>query len=188
MIQPFETILVRQGALTLAGMKPGSLFCLTSPDLTAIRQQVSHWNLQLCPLGLSITVLLERESSGSALVYLFRPSQLARLLSLQGQRRFLERFGYEWGDLSHLLSQLSLRLRLQKDFPHEIGIFLGYPLRDVVGFIQHGGKDFTCCGLWKSYGKREAMEKCFACYRQCIDRCVKLYEQGIPLEHLAVTA
>ena len=38
------------------------------------------------------------------------------------------------------------------DFPHEIGVFLGYPLEDVVGFIRHRGKCFTCCGCWKSYG------------------------------------
>ena len=27
------------------------------------------------------------------------------------------------------------------DFPHEMGIFLGYPLGDVKGFIEHHGRN-----------------------------------------------
>ena len=44
------------------------------------------------------------------------------------------------------LRQLSNRLCLEHDFPHEIGIFLGYPLEDVVGFIENQGKNYTCSG------------------------------------------
>lgn len=36
-----------------------------------------------------------------------------------------------------------------KNFPHEIGIFLGYPLDDVIGFIEH--KPYYLVGDWKVY-------------------------------------
>ena len=42
-------------------------------------------------------------------------------------------------------------------FPHEIGIFLGYPLADVAGFIRNKGRNCKCIGTWKVYG--DAFEK-----------------------------
>ena len=188
MVQSFEATLVRQCALTLAGMKPGSLFCLTHPDLSVIRTQAAEWNTRLHPLGLRVKVLLERPANRSALIYVYRPHQLRRLLSLPESQSFLSRMGYRSGDTDLLLEQLGRRLWAQEDFPHEIGIFLGYPLRDVIGFIEHRGQNFTCCGLWKSYGNPEAMKKCFACYRTCINSYIQRYEQGTPIEALAVPA
>ena len=52
-------------------------------------------------------------------------------------------------DCDGMLRQLSRRLCCEADFPHEIGVFLGYPLTDVVGFIENQGRNFTCCGCWK---------------------------------------
>ena len=91
-------------------------------------------------------------------------------------------------NLDGLLEQLSYRLRTQPEFPHEIGVFLGYPLRDVIGFIENHGRNFTCCGFWKSYGDPAEMQVCFACYRRCIQTYVAMFEQGIPIERLAVPA
>ena len=60
MKQSFEAVLVRQCALTLAGMKPGSLFCFPAPSMEEPRSQTEQWDRRLCPLGLSARVLLER--------------------------------------------------------------------------------------------------------------------------------
>ena len=188
MNQTFEAVLVRQCALTLSGMKPGSLFSFSHPSMAELRIQVDQWNHRLCPLGLAARILLERPGVGTALIYVFRPRQLERMLPLHNIRRFLEQYGYHWGDTNLLLDQLSLRMQTQTQFPHEIGVFLGYPLRDVIGFIEHRGENFTCCGLWKSYGDPQAMEKCFTYCRACIDRCVLRYQQGTPIEALAAPA
>ena len=37
------------------------------------------------------------------------------------------------------------------DFPHEVGLFLGYPVWDVKGFIEHKGQQYKLCGYWKVY-------------------------------------
>ena len=47
------------------------------------------------------------------------------------------------------------------DFPHEIGLFLGYPIEDVVGFIRYAGKGCKLSGLWKVYGDAEAASRLF---------------------------
>ena len=184
----FEGVLVRQCAPTLAGLKPGSIFCFKHPSLEISRQKVCQWNERLAPLGLTVQILLERPGSNSAIVYVYRRSHLERLLTYPAYREFLQNTGYTETALDGLLAQLSHRLETQPEFPHEIGVFLGYPLRDVIGFIENHGRNFTCCGFWKSYGDPAEMQLCFACYRKCIQAYVTMFEQGIPIEQLAVSA
>ena len=184
----FEAVLVRQCAPTLAGMKPGSIFCFNHSPLEVSRQKVCQWNKQLAPFGLTVQILLERPGSGSVIVFVYRHDCLEQMLSDDAYQRFLAEAGYERTNLDGLLEQLAQRLRTQPEFPHEIGVFLGYPLRDVIGFIENHGRNFTCCGFWKSYGDPAEMQVCFACYRRCIQSYVAMFEQGIPLEQLAVPA
>lgn len=54
------------------------------------------------------------------------------------------------------------KLRRSEDFPHEIGLFLGYPLEDVAGFMELGPCSCKCTGCWKVYGNVEAAKKKFA--------------------------
>ena len=184
----FEAVLVRQCAPTLAGMKPGSIFCFNHSPLEVSRQKVCQWNKQLAPFGLTVQILLERPSSSSVIVFVYRHNRLEQMLSDDAYQSFLAQAGYERTNLDGLLEQLSYRLRTQPEFPHEIGVFLGYPLRDVIGFIENHGRNFTCCGFWKSYGDPAEMQVCFACYRRCIQTYVAMFEQGIPIERLAVPA
>ena len=184
----FEAVLVRQCAPTLAGMKPGSIFCFNHSPLEVSRQKVCQWNKQLAPFGLTVQILLERPNSGSVIVFVYRHDRLEQMLSDDAYQRFLAEAGYARTNLDGLLEQLAYRLRTQPEFPHEIGVFLGYPLRDVIGFIENHGRNFTCCGFWKSYGDPAEMQVCFACYRRCIQTYVAMFEQGIPIERLAVPA
>ena len=184
----FEAVLVRQCAPTLAGMKPGSIFCFNHSPLEVSRQKVCQWNKQLAPFGLTVQILLERPSSSSVIVFVYRHNRLEQMLSDDAYQSFLAQAGYERTNLDDLLEQLAQRLRTQPEFPHEIGVFLGYPLRDVIGFIKNHGRNFTCCGFWKSYGDPAEMQVCFACYRRCIQTYVAMFEQGIPIERLAVPA
>ena len=184
----FEAVLVRHCAPTLAGMKPGSIFCFNHSPLEVSRQKVCQWNKQLAPFGLTVQILLERPGSSSVIVFVYRHDCLEQMLSDDAYQRFLAEAGYERTNLDGLLEQLAQRLRTQPEFPHEIGVFLGYPLQDVIGFIENHGRNFTCCGFWKSYGDPAEMQVCFACYRRCIQTYVAMFEQGIPIERLAVPA
>ena len=184
----FEAVLVRQCAPTLAEMKPGSIFCFNHSPLEVSRQKVCQWNNQLAPFGLTVQILLERPGSNSVIVFVYRHDSLEQMLSDDAYQSFLEGAGYTGTNLDGLLEQLACRLRTQPEFPHEIGVFLGYPLRDVIGFIENRGRNFTCCGFWKSYGDPAEMQVCFACYRRCIQTYVAMFEQGIPIERLAVPA
>ena len=89
------------------------------------------------------------------LVLLYRPAQLKTYLKQPEVKTFLADYGYEENSLEKVLERLSLRVREHSkneiEFPHEIGIFLNYPLEDVRGFIEHKGQDSLFCGYWKVY-------------------------------------
>lgn len=99
------------------------------------------------------------------MIYLYRSSWMDRILEQPAIQEFLHRMGYQPGTTSSLLEQLSRRFCLEQEYPHEIGVFLGYPLEDVLGFMEHRGRNFTCCGLWKCYGDPSAAQARFARYR-----------------------
>lgn len=80
------------------------------------------------------------------------------------------------------------RLCLEEEFPHEIGVFLGYPLDDVKGFIRHKGRDYTFCGCWKCYGDPQAARRRFERYRRCTAVLRRRYAEGTPITQLIVAA
>ena len=126
------------------------------------------------------------------LVYVYRESKLRAVLAQPQVRDFLCREGYtlpeQVDDYAPLLRQLSRRLCCEADFPHEIGVFLGYPLYDVVGFIENAGHNFTCCGCWKAYGDPNAAQQHFAQLNKCTAVYLRLFRSGTPIQRLAVAA
>ena len=125
------------------------------------------------------------------LVYVYRESRLREVLADENVRAFLAQEGYtlsEDGDCEPLLRQMARRLCCEAEFPHEIGVFLGYPLTDVVGFIENQGRNFTCCGCWKAYGDRDAAERLFAQLNKCTKVYLRLFHSGTPIFRLAVAA
>ena len=48
-----------------------------------------------------------------------------------------------------------------KQFPHEMGLLLGYPIEDVRGFIEHNGCGCLYSGYWKVYRNVPLKKKMF---------------------------
>ena len=73
---------------------------------------------------------------------------------------------------------------MEDSFPHEIGIFLGYPVEDVKSFIQNHGENYILSGVWKVYHDKETAERTFRLYSECTRCLVSRYDNGTPLEKL----
>ncbi len=175
---------IRHGAPTLAGIKTGNLFPCRFSSREEMLSQLRQMNRVLVPRGLRLLPLrMEKER---VLLYLFRPTRLSRDLSRREAGQLLDKAGYPDMDPPACLRELIRRFRLRKDFPHEIGLFLGYPPEDVRGFIEHGGRDCKCVGCWKVYGDEGAARRQFAAYRSCTNSYCRRREGGASLEDLAV--
>lgn len=179
-----EDLVVRQCAPTLAGMKTGSLFPCPCDNPAALLEQIRQFNRRLRPKGLCLLPL--RYTQSFALLYLYRPAELRRDLDGQLARQLLARAGYPPARSERCIAALIRRLRQNKDFPHEIGLFLSYPPEDVRGFIEHRACDFKCAGLWKVYGDEEKACKMFERFKKCTEIYCALWRSGSNIEQLTV--
>ena len=188
----FETVMIEQCAPVLAGLKPAGLFRYETSDSSDLARRVRSWNAQLCSKGLRVEVLKGCIRTHQYLVYVYRESRLRAILVDDAIRSFLAQEGYTLPacpeDFGKLIRQLSRRLCCAAEFPHEIGVFLGYPLPDVQGFIQNQGRNFTCCGCWKAYGDPSAAQRHFAQLNKCTTVYLRLFRSGTPIQRLAVAA
>ncbi len=94
--------------------------------------------------------------------------------------------GYPCANADRCVVALVEKLHECNEFPHEIGLFLGYPPVDVEGLIDHGVKDFKCVGDWKVYGDEEQARQTFARYRACTECYHAQWCSGKSVEQLTV--
>lgn len=180
-----ESVLVCHGAPTLAGLKTGSLIACPPEEYGRLCASLRGINRRLVPRGVRLLPVERR--GGRALVYLYRPEQLRRDLSDGAAARILADRGYPIGDAERCVVELMRRLRSDTDFPHEVGLFLGYPPEDVDGFITCGARGAKCVGTWKVYGDEVAARRRFALYRKCTGVYREAYGRHRSLERLTVS-
>ena len=175
-----EELLVQHSAPTLAGIKSASLICLN------LMEERGGCDLRtLHDKGLSFFTLRGRK--GCRLLLVYRENQIRRRLKEPEAAALLTAKGY---DLSSVASALiSLRRRfLSDEFPHEVGIFLDYPVEDVKGFIENNGENYLISGMWKVYSDAESASRTFSKYSICSRTYKTCYEKGTSLERLCVSA
>lgn len=161
----FDRLLALHCAPALAGIKPANLISVQKTQCAGLNELLEVYNLRLKDRGIRMEILCRRKTYALLLVY--RGDLLWRELRAEKTRRFLTRRGYrDWHSLGTVLADLKRRLRFCP-VPHEIGLFLGYPLEDVAGFIEHGGRGCKVCGYWKVYSDEEAAQRRFQEYTLC---------------------
>ena len=74
-----------------------------------------------------------------------------------GNHAFLAEFGYRHSESLDSYLQCLKEHYVSAEFPHEVGVFLGYPLKDVKGFVydrENSHRPSLKCG-WRVYGSPE---------------------------------
>lgn len=181
-----ENYLIEHCAPTLASLKTANLFTCRFGSEAELARQLAGWNEQLGEKGVALLALHCRKEK--ALIYVYRESRLEADLKKEGVAEFLTPLGYGKGGVDHALVFLKKRIREERGFPHEIGIFLGYPLGDVLGFIQNKGKNCKCTGCWKVYCDECEAMRMFEKFGKCKSVYRNLWSQGRSIRQLTVTA
>ena len=163
----FERMLAFHAAATLMGVKCGSLLTpsVKEHDLAGGAAMIEQKHY-----GSEIGVRTVSRCAERTLLYVYHRSLLSEALEADGVRDFLSEYGYS-GDFSvdRCLDRLCERLA-DNEFPHEVGLFLGYPLEDVKGFIYNCGQRCKLCGVWKVYGDVEQAKRFFDRCEECRKR------------------
>ena len=179
-----EADIVRNCAPTLAGLKTGSIFSCPMESREGLLGALRQMNEKLGPKGLRMLPL--RFSGKRALIYLYRPGKLRRDLCHSTARALLEERGYDPANSTGCVGCLMKKLRQEPEFPHEIGLFLGYPPEDVLGFIRQGPSGCKCTGCWRVYGDEQAAKQTFARYKACTRVYCRRHARGADIEGLTV--
>ncbi|MCI8611769.1 MAG: DUF3793 family protein [Clostridiales bacterium] len=163
-------MILKHASSTLAGQKAGSLFRIPRSlwDRKALASLLHTTQLVCVPVQVS---------NQSILVYLYNSQLVKNILSEVDSRSYLMQFGYsEHPDRA--LQVLLEKLGKARIFPHEIGLFLGYPLQDVRGYIENKGQNSLYTGYWKVYHDVKAAKQQFAQYDLCRDFCKRWRQAG----------
>lgn len=181
-----EQSVIENCAPTLAGIKSANLFSYHFTEKATVLEELSAINAKLGTKGVYVEALLWKRDS--ALIYTYRRSLLEKELQQDGAVPLLSQYGYPDCKVESCLSHLRKRLCDYDCFPHEIGIFLGYPLEDVIGFIENGGKNCKTCGLWKVYCNECEKEKLFEKLRKCTRIYTQVFAEGRSITQMTVSA
>ena len=179
-----EDMIIKHCSPTLAGLKTGNMFLCKAEDEKELHSFTVRFNKSFHSKGLRLVIL--RCVNGNALIYVYRPSLLESEFKQPDVIRLLKENGYTPENPSKCIGSMIKKLRLEKEFPHEIGLFLGYPAEDVRGFIEKGSRNCKMTGCWKVYGNAEKAQKTFLKFKKCTNVYNRLYACGRSIEQLTV--
>lgn len=155
-----KSLLVKTAAVR-QGVKPAELLrvrhCYSSVNSEGLRACLYRNDIYGI-LGLDyIELKVEEENS---LVLFHNPAVLAATLAEDCNRRWLARLGYpKDGTPGERLAELVRRFA-RNGIPHEVGVSIGYPLKDVAGFMRRIPETPIHHGAWRVYGDaRESLER-----------------------------
>lgn len=118
-------------------------------------------------------------------ILIYREAKLREYLAREEVVAFIYKCGYETSDISKIFPVFVKRymryMELKQDFPHELGLFLGYPIEDVEGFIKENGKNYLYSGYWKVYKDTELKIRLFKDYERVQTEIVRLLYEGLDI-------
>lgn len=132
--------------------------------------------------GMSVTYHRLSCSEGKCLVLFYRPEELEAYVNEAPARELIAQYGYRGMNLQQMLERLTGRVKecseKGMEFPHEIGVFLGYPIEDVKGFIEKEGRESLMTGYWKVYSDPNGARMIFKEYDRAKECAVNEFLDG----------
>ena len=108
-------------------------------------------------------------------------------------KNILKNSGYEKNivdeeDISGLIDTFADRyccyMQTKKYFPHEMGLFLGYPVEDVEGYLKNNGENSLYTGYWKVYEDVAAKSSLFERFEKAKEQIIWFLAQGVSIKNL----
>lgn len=151
------SFLAWQAAEVVAQAKPANLINILDRELACGRNMSSLWEKHKTSVLKDSKVLgLElKQKNDRRLVLIYNPVELEKVLFRRPVQKALKQLGYEYENVDEALRHIQKQMQ-GAGFPHEIGFFLGYPIKDVYGFMGLCDLPVSGNGSWKIYGKVES--------------------------------
>lgn len=178
-LQDMEMQIALQCSPLISGIKISNLLIIPSEQLQGVKCILERT---------TFSYYIINTTSDKATLLLYDEHRINSYLKDWRARNLLRRMGYSDIDLQAVLTQFSQRyrsyMRIKGEFPHEMGVILGYPMEDIEGFIENHGKNFLCIGYWKVYENAPAKKKLFQQYERVTKRNLKMVSHGIHIDEV----
>ena len=175
-----ELRLIIQNAAVLKGKRISGMLFLNDKELARISMKLHNTNISL----IILCTCKKRH-----LVMVYRAKELEEHLRSKEVSDYLREFGYRRDDFISNLIRLHQRMNgfynKMKEFPHEVGVFLGYPICDIKGFLENKGERYLHSGYWKIYGNLEETRKKFLSYDEARETAIDEFLSGRELASIA---
>ena len=177
--ESIEMRIAFQCAPFIAGLKISNLLIFRRDELDELKDILKQ-------VGISYFVVAVMD--GRAAVLVFDRYRLEGYLQEGKVRQIFRDMGYQDFALGKILLVFRLRyesyLMQKQEFPHEMGLLLGYPVEDVEGFIFNRGRNCLYAGYWKVYKDLPEKMLLFHKFEKARDAVVQLSFRGIGIEEI----
>lgn len=178
-LENIETQLALQCAPLITGLKVSNLLIIPKGNEEVVKRILNR-------TGISYYRLIQTRTKTTFL--LFRRNELEEFLSDEKVKNVFRKAGYKSLQIGKILRTFSLRyeayMQGDKCFPHEMGLLLGYPVEDVVGFVENNGKNFLYSGYWKVYKNQKAKVKLFDKFKVAEETLIHLLSNGLSMSDI----
>ena len=180
---PLDEVIVRHCSATLAGVKPSNLVTITYSDIDDAEKQIDFLNKILNAKGVFLRKI-KFLANNRILLFVYNEENLKNHLFQPEEKQFLKEVGYPiFQGFQKNLEKLEWRFTQTNSVPHEVGVFLGYPILDVRGFIENHGCNFKCACRWKIYGDESYSMNLCRKYCECEQICLAKFQNGISINY-----
>lgn len=174
-----EIKLALQCAPLIGGLKVSNLLIIPSGV-------ENHLKSILMQTGISYFRLFRMKART---VYLaFRRYPLDAYLRQETVQEILIKEGYQRLRLGNILNTFQKRyqnyMEGKGEFPHEMGVLLGYPVEDVKGFMKNEGKNFLYSGYWKVYDNMPEKVRLFQQFDWMKATLIQMLSKGISMRDI----
>lgn len=160
----------------IAGLKMSNLLMLQNRELDRATSILKR-------AGISYFIMAV--ANGKTAVLLFDRHRLETYLQEEKVWQIFQDMGYQNHAMGKILYAFRLRyekyLLWNQEFPHEMGLLLGYPVEDVKGYILNGGGNCLYIGYWKVYGNLTEKKILFRQFEKARDVLMELLSKGISI-------
>lgn len=181
--ESLEVQLLLQCAPMIAGLKASNLLIIASENEADARRILNGTKIscaRLARMDKKTTMLIYHEKWVKEYLASREVSDLLRVLGYEG-KGFYE-------VLHSVRKKYRSYMKKEGEFPHELGLLLGYPAEDVKGYMDNKGRNYLCTGYWQVYADPAAKLNLFQKFELARERLIRAIFDGKEIQELIQVA
>lgn len=166
-----ETFLVYNVSLVIAGAKPAVTITIKKNN----HKLYDSWNKfgYVFVKNINLNYVELRKSLNAIIIMIYDEYILENYLNSEHNMNFLINIGYSSNaSIEDHINTLKFRYK-KYHCPHELGLFLGIPIKDVKDFMECTTKKCLLCRYWKVYNDCNQAEITFNIYDEIKEYTIK---------------